>query len=142
MTGRTPRLAALAAVTTLAALAATGCSDEPSPGYQVLDNEDTTITVSAGARFALTFRDNPSVGTKWQLSGPKPDRGVVKYSGDDYEMDEPGTDGSGGTRKLKFRALEPGSTRIVLTKCYRCAGNNPDQGQIKDRRSYRVTVRE
>lgn len=142
MTGRTARLATLAALTTLAALAVTGCSDGQSPGYKVLDNDDTTITVSSGARFALKFRDNPSVGTEWKLAGPKPDGTVVKFSGDDYETDEPGTDGSGGTRYLKFRAREPGSTRIVLTNCYRCAGNGAEQGEIRERRSYRVTVQE
>ncbi|SOD65202.1 inhibitor of cysteine peptidase [Streptomyces zhaozhouensis] len=99
--------------------AATGCQGESSSAEARFDDPAEPVEVAAGESFVLELRENPSVGHEWTLIDPEPDDSVVRADGDDYEADEPDQTGSGGTRLLRFEAVEPGATTITLTRLFR-----------------------
>ncbi len=105
-----------AAVGALLALA-TGCGSG-SGGPTSHPTTDTGITAEVGERFTLTFDgENGSTRSHWYVIDPQPDASVVRSRGRDYEADEEGMVGGGGSLTFTFEAVGKGSTEIVVQHC-------------------------
>lgn len=83
------------------------------------------------------------IGDDWQIVGD-PAADVVRFVDTDYEEDQPGADGGGGTETFTFEAVGVGSTAVVLHNCFRCddEGNTPPEwaDEAEDLR-YEIAVR-
>jgi predicted secreted protein len=69
-------------------------------------------TVSAGQPFTVTAEENPSTGYTWELDAVDP--AYLDVIDNRYQSSGGGT-GSGGLRIIDLRALQAGSTRMVMT---------------------------
>ncbi|MFE7541274.1 protease inhibitor I42 family protein [Streptomyces platensis] len=107
-----PRPLSLALATLLAL---TGCG---LTGPTTYDPDETAIEADRGEEFTLSVPSNASLGERWYVASPRPDRGVLRATGEDSENPGGDADGAGGGIQLfGFRAIGPGSTKIRLIHC-------------------------
>jgi len=128
-------------------LIATSCSDAPSRG----DDDGALVVVAAGEgrarlaagdRLALTVEQNASTGDAWELSEP-PDLDVARFVGQEYEVDAPDADGSGGTLTFRFDSVGRGETSVRLRNCFQCSASGaPPFGDASsvETRDFEITV--
>ncbi|MEU3989419.1 protease inhibitor I42 family protein [Streptomyces platensis] len=110
-----PRTLSLALATLLVLTALTGCG---LTGPTTYDPDETAIEADRGEEFTLSVPSNASLGERWYVASPRPDRGVLRATGEDRENPGGDADGAGGgTQLFGFRAIGPGSTKIRLIHC-------------------------
>ncbi|MBZ4320867.1 protease inhibitor I42 family protein [Streptomyces huiliensis] len=108
------------------------------------DRTEATLTVRSGERFTIAMRKSASARLDWSLSGPGPDRKVVRPAGTSTYQTEREKEliGSSYAHYFTFEAAGPGTTRIVLTN--RC-GSDRKAGcyspELARSVTYPVTVR-
>jgi predicted secreted protein len=73
----------------------------------------TPITVRPGQTFDLALRSNESTGYRWILVDSAR-MGAVAPGGHRYQSEAPERNGAGGTDRLRFHALNPGTGLISL----------------------------
>ena len=71
------------------------------------------ITVGAGETFDLVLPSNPSTGFHWEIV-EEMDASVVELVDQEYIAEQPVLPGSGGVDVWTMRAVNPGSTTIML----------------------------
>src|SRR5262245_22525929 len=77
----------------------------PSDGGQ-------SISVHPGDEILIRLPENPTTGFRWEVDSADP---IVTSVGDEFELGQPATVGSGGTRVLRFRvATSTGIGRLTL----------------------------
>ena len=85
------------------------------------------ITINSGDSFKVTLYAHWSAGMKWSVSYSEP--GIVRVdSAREFINDgPPGTVGSPGREYWTFKALDAGTTTVIMT--YRSVANLPDAPQ-------------
>ena len=77
-----------------------------------VDTIPDVVNVTKGTNFEFSLEGNPTTGYTWQVYVD--DEEILEYLGEDYVVDDPNADGSGGVSTLKFKALEKGETKVTL----------------------------
>lgn len=108
-------------------------------GDETFEDLDAPLVVEAGERFSIALSENPSTGYEWQFTR-RPDPGVVRLVGSDFELEEGGEDraGAGGTRSFRFEAVGAGETEMRLRYLFTGAGRD---GRVQSTRRVVVRVR-
>ena len=93
-----------------------GCGGD---GTKTFEDPRGEISVESGEEFRIELSENPSTGYFWRFR-VRPDRSVVRYLGSEFELEPGGEDraGAGGTRKLRFKAVMPGRTMMLLANVF------------------------
>ncbi|MFE1171129.1 protease inhibitor I42 family protein [Streptomyces sp. NPDC058773] len=106
-------LGGLTMVTAVAVL--TGCG---LTGPATYDLDDTTVEAAPGEEFTLSVPSSASLGEHWYVADPRPDRRVVRATGEEDRGGGGDADGAGGgTHLFGFRAVGRGNTTIRLIHC-------------------------
>jgi predicted secreted protein len=108
----------------------TEAADEPAA---VLTAEERDVQVEVGDTVLLELEENQSVGDLWEIA-EEPDAAVLELVDDSYEIDDPETDGGGGTARFVFEAVGDGGTTFVMHNCFRCdaEGNSSEDSGDPD----------
>ena len=73
----------------------------------------TTVTVKTGDTFTIKLEGNPSTGYTWEAKDL--DTSILEQVGEaEFSGGVPGMVGSGGNLTLTFKALQPGTTTLIL----------------------------
>jgi inhibitor of cysteine peptidase len=90
------------------AMSVAGCGQAPVS----LDdnNSDRAITLAIDQEFVVALESNPTTGYDWSFEFTRD--GVVVADGSSYEPMEPMLVGSGGTKRFRFIAEQPGQTTL------------------------------
>ncbi len=110
----------------MACAVAAGCaySDDAAPaagGSAVLSSPSSCIDEAASGRtlaveqnrtFEICLRENPTTGYRWSFDADGAPFAVLIDDGFQADGDRPG---AGGIHRWRFRAAEPGSTKIALS---------------------------
>jgi predicted secreted protein len=117
----------------------TVATDDPAA---VLTAEERDVQVEVGDTVLLELDENQSVGDLWEFA-EEPDAAVLELVDDSYEIDDPGTDGGGGTARFVFEAVGDGGTTFVMHNCFRCddeGNSSEDSGDADLEFSVEVTA--
>lgn len=110
---------------------ASGCS----PRTVRLDagGNGRAIEMAVGARLLVSLPGNPSTGYTWEVKeGAAP---VLELVGEpEFESDNPDLVGAGGTLTLTFRAVQSGTTTLVLVY------HRPWETEVEPLDTFTVTV--
>ena len=72
-----------------------------------------TIKLKRGDVLSIELEGNPSTGFTWQVASVE--EGILKQEGDyEFEADQPGLPGSGGTCTFTFAAVGVGQTALEM----------------------------
>jgi len=118
------RLALPALLTALLA----GCA-----GPDTYEQDEKNLQVESGDEFSLSVPVETAMGEDWYLGSPKPEKGVVRSTGDREETEGSDEDGGqSGTHYFDFKAVGPGTTKIRLLECPQsgCAGGGDAGGEV------------
>ncbi len=90
----------------------TGCSSKGSTFTEANNGQPTTIQV--GGKVVVELEANPSTGYTWEASNL--DTTILKQSGETEYKPASSTPmpGQGGTQVLRFEAVGPGTTTLIL----------------------------
>ena len=72
-----------------------------------------TVQLEVGQTLVLELVENQSTGYLWNFT-EEPDARVLSPLDDDYEVDDPDSEGSSGVHTWRFEAKAPGSTSIAM----------------------------
>ena len=71
------------------------------------------VSLPVGGQLAVRLPGNPTTGYTWEVQAL--DASILQQLGEPgYQSDQPQLVGSGGTLTLAFKALKPGTTRLLL----------------------------
>jgi predicted secreted protein len=84
-----------------------------------LSLDEREVEVTEGGAVILGMDENQSVGDLWQFA-EEPDGSVLELVEEDFEIEDPDTDGGGGTAYFVFEAVGDGETTFVMENCFRC----------------------
>lgn len=71
----------------------------------------TTVHCRVADEIVVRLPENPTTGFRWQVATID---GPIEAAGDDFELTPPVAIGSGGTREIRFRALNTGIAAFSL----------------------------
>ena len=108
-----------------------GCA----PMQTVLSEADNgkQVSLPAGSQLSLRLPGNPTTGYTWEVQAV--DASILQQLGEPgYQSDRPQLVGSGGTLTLNFKALKPGTTRLLLVY------HRPFEANVAPLKTFDVTV--
>jgi inhibitor of cysteine peptidase len=92
----------------------------------------TTVEAKVGDPIVISLEANPTTGYSWQLQ-PGLDDAVVTFVKEEYQQEPApsGLVGAGGTDRLEFKAVGPGTTRISLAYLQAGSGAGDDTFEVE-----------
>ena len=70
------------------------------------------VQVERGAKITIELKENPTTGYRWTIGSI--DEALLATEGDEFLPPDPKSPGTGGVRRLFFRAKAEGSTVLSL----------------------------
>lgn len=143
-TSRRPAAVVGALVVAVVALSAGACSDDgegsdgtidPADLVTVIDASPLEASMAEGERLGVRFPSSSSIGDDWVLLESSAE-GIVEVVGEDVAVDDPDSEGSGGTVTFVVEGTAPGFTRLSFVNCFQGACTEdrlPSEDDIDER---------
>ena len=113
-------------VTLVSAVLLTTCGgddDDDSVALTLTSEDDGgSFEVEQGETLVIELDSNPTTGFEWAVDDVDTD--VLTYTGSEYQPEDDGLVGQGGTQRLSFQAASPGSSVIELKYWRSWEGDN------------------
>jgi inhibitor of cysteine peptidase len=93
-----------------------------------VDEEDSggSVELEVGQTLEVSLEENPTTGFAWNLT-EAPDPAVIAPMDDDFEGDDPDSEGAGGTRTLLYEAVGQGETAMLLEYYFQTESEDVNQ---------------
>jgi inhibitor of cysteine peptidase len=75
-------------------------------------DDNTTVTAGVGDTVEVALNENPTTGYRWEITDF--DSRIVSGEGSSFSVSPEAMIGAAGTRRITFRARNPGVVRIEL----------------------------